>query len=148
MLGNRIWLPCNRSETTHWIQDRDSKKIFSVLRRNGSDYVADFFTKPLPINTHPLHMAYLVHITPRLISFSPERTSLIKFNFWIQNNFEIRKFENLIHTVMKPNLPFLSLKDVTHRAAAVPCRADLAAADAAVHLTTHPLFRCVLLSEL
>ena len=49
---------------------------------------------------------------------------------------------------MKPNLAFLSLEDVTHRAGAVPCLADLAAADAAVRLTTHPLFRCVLLSEL
>ena len=45
----------------HWIRDRARHNFYSVIWRKGSDNLADFFTKPLPVATHRLHMPLLVH---------------------------------------------------------------------------------------
>ena len=51
-------LPLNIDMQFHWIRDRVFQKISPVLRRRGSESLADFFTKPLPVNTYVLGMRF------------------------------------------------------------------------------------------
>ena len=58
----------------HWIKDRVRQSFFTVNWRKGSDNLADFFTKPLPISTHRAHMPFLVHTPPPSITSSSAHT--------------------------------------------------------------------------
>lgn len=46
----------------HWIRDRVRQQQFHVAWRKGDHNLADFFTKPLPVNTHQSLMPFLVRV--------------------------------------------------------------------------------------
>lgn len=48
----------------HWIRDRIRQGHFLVNWRQGTDNLADFFTKPLPVHEHQRLMPLLVHVPP------------------------------------------------------------------------------------
>ena len=48
----------------HWIRDRVRQGQYVVTWRQGTDNLADFFTKPLPVHVHQSLMPLLVHIPP------------------------------------------------------------------------------------
>lgn len=45
-----------------WIRDRIRQGQFLVMWRKGTDNLADFFTKPLPVHLHQRLMPLLVHV--------------------------------------------------------------------------------------
>ena len=47
----------------HWIRDRVRQKQLAVIWREGANNLADYFTKPLPVNEHQ-------SILPLLVSWS------------------------------------------------------------------------------
>ena len=58
----------------HWIRDRIRAGHFSVRWRKGSDNLADFLTKPLPVKKHQELMKLLIHVP--LSVLPPAPTSL------------------------------------------------------------------------
>lgn len=48
----------------HWIRDRIRQGQYIVTWRKGSNNLADFFTKPLPVHLHQSLMPLLVHVPP------------------------------------------------------------------------------------
>jgi hypothetical protein len=45
----------------HWLRDQIHQQHFQILWRSGKDLLADFFTKPLPVNVHLAFMPLLVY---------------------------------------------------------------------------------------
>jgi hypothetical protein len=45
----------------HWLRDQIHQQHFQILWRSGKDLLADFFTKPLPVNVHLALMPLLVY---------------------------------------------------------------------------------------
>ena len=45
----------------HWVQDRVAQGHFNIVFRDGSNNLADFFTKALPVHKHQEAMHLLVH---------------------------------------------------------------------------------------
>ena len=48
----------------HWLRDRVRQGQFDIFWREGTSNLADFFTKPLPVELHFAIMPYLVNIIP------------------------------------------------------------------------------------
>lgn len=67
-------LPLNIDMQFHWKRDRVFQQISPVLRRRGSESLADLFTEPLRVNTHllrlpfpPYFTTFTAHATRRLV---------------------------------------------------------------------------------
>ena len=60
----------------HWIRDRVRQHQFVVTWLKGSDNLADFFTKALPVTEHRRLMTSLVHIPSNLSSVNQSSHSL------------------------------------------------------------------------
>ena len=57
----------------HWIRDRVAQKEFVVYWHPGTDNLADFFTKALPVHLFKAQARIMVHCAPThgVIAFSP-----------------------------------------------------------------------------
>ena len=60
----------------YWIRDRVRQQQFIVTWVKGTDNLADFFTKALPVHTHRRLMSSLVYTPPNLSSINQPKHSL------------------------------------------------------------------------
>lgn len=91
----------------HWIRDHVRQGQYVVTWRQGTDNLADFFTKPLPVHVHQSLMPLLVHIPPATtqacLSKSADRAAK-----WSTNKISMA----LKHLSVDPTVPDLISLDV------------------------------------
>ena len=70
----------------NWIRDRVRQGQFVVTWLKGSDNLADFFTKPLPVHSHTKIMPLLVHTPPNLSPLTQRPHSLRRRKYLIEKS--------------------------------------------------------------